>query len=126
MLQCLGANYFLPLFHTDKRFIWLNETKKLINEFTITYMINSGLNVTKEFREQVEKGMHTAFGEITQLFIKATLLKNNTSVLALTLFYETRAENPKKPFRVLSCFIYTIINNYVCIDYLACQYKKIK
>ena len=30
-----------------KRFIWINETKKLINEFTIGYMINTGLNVNK-------------------------------------------------------------------------------
>ena len=28
MLSLLGANNCLPLFHMDKRFIWLNETKK--------------------------------------------------------------------------------------------------
>ena len=66
--------------------------------------------------------MYTTFGEITQPFIKSTLSKNNTSVLALIMIYETRADNPKKYFRVLSCVIYTIIKNYVCIDYLACQY----
>ena len=26
---------------------------------------------------------------------------------------------------MLSCVIYTIISNYVCIYYLACEYKKI-
>ena len=26
-------------------------------------------------------------------------------------------------YRVLSCVIYSIINNYVCIDYLCFQYK---
>ena len=41
------------------------------------------------------------------------------------MFYEKRGENPKKYFRVLSCVIYTIIENYVCIDYLACQSKTI-
>ena len=31
--------------------------------------------------------MYTTFGEIKQPFIKATLEKNVTSVLALTIFY---------------------------------------
>ena len=38
-------------------------------------MINPSLNVNKAFIEQVEKCMHTIFGEITQYFIKATLEK---------------------------------------------------
>ena len=105
MLSLLGANYRLPLFHMAKRFIWLNETKKRINEFTIGYMINPGLNVNKAFREQVEKCMYTTFGEITQPFIKATLSKNNTSVLALIMFYETRADNPGKSFGMLSLLL---------------------
>ena len=54
-----------------KRFIWINETKKCINEFTIGYMINPGLNVNKAFREHVEKCMCTTFGEIKQPFNKA-------------------------------------------------------
>ena len=69
--------------------------------------------------------MYTKFGEITQHFIKATLSKKNTSVLALIIFYETRSDNPKKYFRVLSCNIYTIIKIYVCIDYLDFQSKQI-
>ena len=59
----------------DKRFIWLNETKKLINEVKIRYIINPRLNVNKTFIKKVEKCMLTTFGTITQLFIKATLLK---------------------------------------------------
>ena len=43
-------------------------------------------------------------------------------MLALLMFHETRGEKPKKYFRVLSCVIYTIIEHYVCIDYLACQF----
>ena len=73
----------------------------------------------------MENFIYTAFGEITQLFIKSTSAKKNTSVLALIIFYEIRSDNPKKYFRVLSCVIYTIIKNYVCIDYLACQSKKL-
>ena len=67
--------------------------------------------------------MYTTFGEITQPFIEVKLEKNNTSVLALIFFYETTADNTKKAFRVFSCGIYTIIENYVCINYLAFQSK---
>ena len=49
MLSLLGANHCLPLFHMAKGSIWLNETKKDINEFIIGYMINPGLDVNKAF-----------------------------------------------------------------------------
>ena len=88
-------------------------------------MINPGLNVNKAFRSQVEKCMFTTFVEITHPFIKATLAKKNASVLALIMFYETRAYNPRKYFILSSCVIYTIIKNCVCIDYLYCQLKKL-
>ena len=69
--------------------------------------------------------MYTTFGEITEPFIKAALLKNDTYVFALIMFYETREYNPKKAFRLSSCAIYTIIKHYVCIDRLACQSKQL-
>ena len=53
MLSLLGGGHFLPLFHMAKRFICLDE-KKRINEFMIEYTINSGFNVNNYFREQVE------------------------------------------------------------------------
>ena len=64
--------------------------------------------------------MNTTFGALTQPYIKTTLLFKR-GVLALLMFHETRGGNSKKYFSVLSCVIYTIIKNYVCIDYLACQ-----
>ena len=82
-------------------------------------MINTCLNVNKVFIYQVEKYMYDTFGEITQHFIKATLSKENTSVFTLIMFYETGEENHRKYFKVLCCVIYTVIKNYVCIDYLA-------
>ena len=42
--------------------------------------------------------MNNTFGEITQHFIKATLAKNNTIMLALIIFYETIVDN--KAYRV--------------------------
>ena len=55
-----------------------------MNEFTIGYMINPGLNVNKSPREQVEKCMNTIFSAIIQPFIKATFKK--ARVLALVTF----------------------------------------
>ena len=93
-----------------------------MNEFPIGYMINPRLNINKAFIEQVDKCMNNKFVPITQLFIRETSPKNKTIVSAVLMFYETR-KSPKKAFNVLSCVIYNIINNYVCIDYLACESK---
>ena len=41
------------------------------------------------------------------------------------MIYETRNKNVMKYFRLLICVIYTIIDNYVYIDYLDCQPKKL-
>ena len=123
MLSFWGGNRRLPLFHMAKNFIWLEETKERINKFLIGYIINKKLNINKSSEEKVFKCMNNTFGPITQPYIRSTLAKNTTRVLALLMFYETR-QNPNKYFKVLSCVIYTIISNYFCIDYLARQLKK--
>ena len=69
--------------------------------------------------------MKTKFGAITQPHISKILLKINTWMLALIMSYETRADSPKQYFRVLVFVIYTMIKNYICSDYLACQSKKL-
>ena len=84
-------------------------------------MINPDFHVNKAFKEQVDECTNNTFGALTQPFIKNTILKNNASVLALLMFHEKRVLKPEKYFRVSSCVIYTIIDNYVCIDYLAFQ-----
>ena len=58
-------------------------------------------------------------------FYKKNMKKKTTCVLGLVIFYETRHKNVTKYFRVLSCFIYSIIENYVYIDYLYFQSKKL-
>ena len=62
----LGAYHRLPLSHMAKNYIFLEETKELINEFSIGFMINLPLNIKKSFKEQVTKCMKTKFGAITQ------------------------------------------------------------
>ena len=69
-----------------KVFIWLNETKTIINEYTIVYINNPGVNVNKSFRKQVEKFMKTTFGEITQTFIRATLFKKVNKSVRISFF----------------------------------------
>ena len=45
----------------------------------------------------------------------------NTRVIALVVHYEHGNLNTRKMFKVLSCVIYTIIDRYVCIDYLCTE-----
>ena len=58
-----------------KSFIWPEETKERINEFSIGYMINTRLNIKKSFREQVDKCTNNTLGEIPQHQIIITLSK---------------------------------------------------
>ena len=66
-------------------------------------MSNPRLNDNKAFIEQVLKCMYTIFVETTQPFSKSTLSKNNTSLLAFVLFYETKENNFMRDIRVFSC-----------------------
>ena len=52
-------------------------------------------------------------------------MNRNTRVLELVVHYEHGTINPREIFKVLSCVIYTIIDRYVCIDYLGTEIKKI-
>ena len=88
-------------------------------------MLNPHLNMNKTFKDQVKTCLSNTFGADTNRNINKTLMKQNTRVLALFIFYEIGNFNPSKMFRVLSCAIYTIINRYVCIDYLGTETKKI-
>ena len=75
MLSFLGENNRLPLFHMDKFFIWLEETKERINKFLIGYMMNPRLNIKKSFREKVFKFIYDKSGKINKPYIRATLAK---------------------------------------------------
>ena len=63
------------------------------------------------------------FGPDTNKHIHKTIKK--TRVLALVVFNELGNTNTRKMFKVLSCVIYTIIDRYVCIDYLGTEINKI-
>ena len=86
----LGTNHRLTLSHMSKSFIWLEETNQRINEFYIGYMMNPTLHKNKAFREQVKVCLKNTFGSSTPAHISRILLKANTRVLVLVMFYENR------------------------------------
>ena len=88
-------------------------------------MLNPHLNMNKDFKDQVKTCLSNTFGADTNKHINKTLINRDTRVLALVIFYEHGTFNPRKMFKVLICVIYTIIDRYVCIDYLGIETRKI-
>ena len=88
-------------------------------------MVNPTINVNKVFRDQVEKFSKELFYQSTITGIKNLLKNGKTCVIALVTIYDNKTINPMKVLRVLSRVLYSFIENYVCIDYLGCQYKKL-
>ena len=82
----VGTNHRLPLSHTAKSYIWLEETDQRINEFSIGYMMNPNQSINKYFKEQVKIFMKTTFSTSTMTHISRIILKPNTRVLALVMF----------------------------------------
>ena len=67
--------------------------------------------------------LSNTIGADTNKHINKILLKRNTRVIALVVHYEHGNLNTRKMFKVLSCVIYTIIDRYICIDYLCTEIK---
>ena len=84
----LGDNYCLPLSHMEKSYIWIEEKNKLIDEFSIGYMMNPNLSINKAFKDQVKLCLKNTFSTSTLSHISKILLKPNTRVLALVIFLE--------------------------------------
>ena len=76
------------------------------------------------FTEQVKICLSSTFGSYTVKQINVILKKRKTRVIALIMIYELGSYSTKKVFKVLSCVLYTMIEKYVCIDYL-CTLNKI-
>ena len=67
--------------------------------------------------------LSSTFGSDTVKYINLILKKRNNRVIALIMIYALGSYSTKKVFKVLSCVVYTMIEKYVCIDYL-CKFKK--
>ena len=86
-------------------------------------MINPALHFNRVFISQVQKCLGCSFSIKTMKTIRYFLLNKNTSVMALIIIYENSGKDVRKLYRMLSCVVYTFMENYVCIDYLSCQSK---
>ena len=96
MESVLGANYRMPLINMSNRKIWIEETSKRINEFSFAYMLNPHLNMNKACKDKVKTCLSKTFGADTNRHINKTLMKRDTRVLALVIFYEIGTFNPGK------------------------------
>ena len=88
-------------------------------------MINPSIHLNKIFRTQIEKCLGCSFSNLTMTTIKKFLTKKNTYIMELIKIYENIGKDTKPVYIVLSSIVYTLIDNYVYIDYLSCQSKKL-
>ena len=121
ILPLLEVNRRLPLLHMSKNIVHVNTIEECINQFSIGYIINPTLHVDKVFRDQVGKfpkiNISSRWHERYIIFMR----KKDTCIIPLVMFYETK--KPTKVYRVLSCVLYSIIDNYVLVYYPCCHYK---
>ena len=118
MESLLGSNCRIPLLHMSKRKVYIEITNERINEFSFAYMCNPHLYRHKVFTEQLKICLSSTFGADTIKRINLILKIPNTRVIALIMIYELGSYSTIKVFKVLSCVVYTMIDKYVCIDYL--------
>ena len=69
--------------------------------------------------------LSSTFGADTVKQINLILKRRNTRVIALIMICELGSYSTKKVFKVLSCVVYTMIEKYVCIDYLCTLNKRL-
>ena len=91
--------------------------------FAIGYIINPSLHINRVFIKQAQKCLGCSFSTKTMKNIIDCLLNNNTYVMGLVIIYENSGKDIIKVYIVLSCVVYNLTYNYVCIDYLLCQLK---
>ena len=86
-------------------------------------MIKPSIKFNNVFIIQVKKILSLSFSARKMENIKDFLMKKNTCVMVLIMIYENNGEITKQFYRVLSCIIYYLVDNYFCIYYLSCQSK---
>ena len=96
ILSLVGTNHRMPLSNMSKIYIWIEGKNQRINEFSIGYMMNTNLSMNNVFREQVKVCMKTTFSTSTMTHINKILLKPNTRMLALVMFFDNRKKMRRK------------------------------
>ena len=102
----LGTNHRLPISHMAKSYIWLEESNQRINELSIVYMMNPNFSVNKAFKDQVKVCLKTTFSTSTLSHISKILLKPDTRVLSLVIFFDNRNKCRENVKSVELCNIY--------------------
>ena len=108
----------------SKRMVHIYTTGNNIHQFAIGYMIKPSIHFNKIPKNKVEKCLGCSFSIRKMKPIKNCLTKKSKYDMALIMIYENNGEISKTVHILLSCVIYTLIDNYVRIDYLLCQSKK--
>ena len=85
--------------------------RKRINQIAIGYVIKPTLHVNNILREQVELFLIATLNQNTMEVIKGARRKKDICIIALIMFYMTKTNNPIKVYRVLSCVLYSFIEN---------------
>ena len=92
-----------------KNFVYINSVEKHINPIAIGYMDNPTINDDKVLREIFDKCPKEKFHPSTISGIRNVIKNNNTCVIAIVMFYESRGTNIEKVFMVLRCVLYSVI-----------------
>ena len=95
--------------------IWYTVNKEIFNQFHVGYMTLSLLKKHITHRYQVIKMFQSELKLVIVQCIKNELSKRNISVISLIMFYENRKI---LMYKVIGAVIYTIIDDYIFIDYL--------
>ena len=120
-MPIVGVNHRLPKLNISKIMVHRYTTYENINPFSINYMINFSLKFNNTIRIKVETFVCVYFSAGAMKTIKNCLMKKNTCVMSIIMIYENNGEIPKRLYRVLCYVVYSLIYNYVCIEYLSCQ-----
>ena len=97
-MTIVGVNHCQHILHMSKIMVHCYTTDENINPFSIGYIINPSLKCDNVFKIQVEIFLSVLFSFRTIKNIKDFLMKNNTCVMVLLIFYENNGEIPKTLF----------------------------
>ena len=86
-----------------------------VHQFHVGYITDNFLKKHRTLRDQVIKIFQSKFKLFTLKCIKNKWSKNNLSVLLLVTFHENRRAFM---YKLIGAVIYTIIHEYICLDYL--------
>ena len=123
LISIVGINCRITILHMSKIMVHCYTTDENIHQSSIHCMINPSLKFNNALKTQVEECLSVSFFSRIMKTIENNLMKNNTYFIILIMIYQNNGEITKRLYRVLRCVVYSLIDNYFCIEYLSCQSK---